>query len=50
MELEALVRKFRELAAFGAPHCSADELLVALATFPQMVNAADLIAMTTPKP
>jgi 2-methylcitrate dehydratase PrpD len=50
MTPEALERKFRELAAFGAPHCSADELLVALATFPQMVNAADLIGMTTPKP
>jgi 2-methylcitrate dehydratase PrpD len=45
----ALERKFRELAAFGAPHCSADELLEALRTFPQMANAADLIAMTTPQ-
>ena len=45
----ALERKFRELAAWGAPHCNADELLEALGRFPQMANAADLIAMTTPQ-
>lgn len=48
MSSEALERKFRELAAFGAPHCNADELLKALASFSQMANAADLIAMTLP--
>jgi hypothetical protein len=48
MTPEALERKFRELAAWGAPHCNADELLEALGRFPQMANAADLIAMTMP--
>ena len=43
---QALEHKFRELVAFGAPHCNADELLETLATFPQMANVADLIAMT----
>ena len=42
----ALEHKFRELVVFGAPHCSSDELLEALATFPQIANVADLIAMT----
>jgi hypothetical protein len=49
MTPEALERKFRELAAWGVPHCNADELLEALGRFPQMANAADLIAMTTPQ-
>lgn len=48
MTFAALERKFRELAAYGAPHCNTDELLQALARFPQMANAADLIAMTVP--
>jgi 2-methylcitrate dehydratase PrpD len=48
MTCAALERKFRELVAYGAPHCNADELLQALARFPQMANAADLIAMTVP--
>lgn len=49
MTSEALERKFRELAAWGAPHCHADELLEALARFAQMANVADLIAMTVPQ-
>jgi predicted aconitase len=46
MSPQALEHKFRELVTFGAPHCNADELLETLATFPQMANVADLIAMT----
>jgi 2-methylcitrate dehydratase PrpD len=46
MSQKALERKFRELVAFGSPHCNSDELLETLATFPQMANAADLMAMT----
>ncbi len=46
MSPQALEHKFRELVAFGAPHCNSDELLKTLTTFPQMANAADLIAMT----
>jgi hypothetical protein len=46
MSPQALEYKFRELVAFGAPHCNSDELLKTLATFPQMANAADLIALT----
>lgn len=42
----ALERKFRELTAFGAPHCHADQLLEALAAFSRMSNAAELINMT----
>ena len=49
MTSEALARKFRELAAWGAPHCHADELLEALDRFPQMANVAELIAMTVPQ-
>ena len=49
MTSEALARKFRELAAWGAPHCHADELLEALGRFPQMANVAELIAMTVPQ-
>ena len=49
MTSEALERKFRELAAWGAPHCHADELLEALGRFPQMANVSDLIAMTVPQ-
>ena len=46
MSRQALEQKFRELVAFGAPHCNSDELLETLVTFPQMANAADLVAMT----
>lgn len=46
MSQQALEQKFRELVAFGAPHCNADELLETLVRFPNMTNAADLIAMT----
>ena len=46
MSPQALEQKFRELVAFGAPHCNADELLETLVRFPNMTNAADLIAMT----
>ena len=46
MSQQALEHKFRELVTFGAPHSNADELLDALVRFPQMTNAADLIAMT----
>ncbi len=46
MSAQALEHKFCELVAFGAPHCNSDKLLEALARFPQMANAADLIAMT----
>jgi hypothetical protein len=49
MSPQALEYKFRELVAFGAPHCNADELLETLATFSQMANVADLIAMTVPQ-
>ncbi len=50
MAQDALEHKFRELAAFGAPHCHADELLQALAQFHEMANATDLIAMTVWRP
>lgn len=49
MSQQALEHKFYELAAFGAPHCNADELLEALVRFPQIANAADLIALTVPR-
>jgi predicted aconitase len=49
MSSRALEHKFRDLVAFGAPHCNADELLETLATFPKMANVADLIAMTLPQ-
>lgn len=49
MSPQALEQKFRELVAFGAPHCNSDELLETLAMFPQMANAANLIAMTIPQ-
>jgi len=46
MSLQSLEQKFRELVAFGAPHCNSDELLETLVRFPNMTNVADLIAMT----
>ena len=46
MSSQALEHKFRDLVAFGAPHCNSDKLLETLARFPQMANVADLIAMT----
>ncbi|MEY3755357.1 MAG: hypothetical protein RLY27_1974, partial [Pseudomonadota bacterium] len=46
MSSRALEHKFRELVAFGAPHCNSDKLLETLVRFPQMANVADLIAMT----
>jgi len=46
MSSQALEHKFRDLVAFGAPHCNSDKLLETLARFPQMANVADLMAMT----
>jgi hypothetical protein len=46
MGSQALEHKFRDLVAFGAPHCNSDKLLETLARFPQMANVADLMAMT----
>ncbi len=48
MSSKALENKFRELVAFGAPHCNADDLLEKLSKFIQMANIADLITMTVP--
>lgn len=44
----ALARKFRELVAYGAPHCDADTLLAALARYAHAERASDLIALTRP--
>ncbi|MEY4710648.1 MAG: hypothetical protein RIS88_98 [Pseudomonadota bacterium] len=46
----ALERKFRELVAFGSPHCDADRLLRALTGFAEGEDANALIAMTLPGP
>jgi predicted aconitase len=50
MSQQALEQKFRELVAFGSPHCNADELLETLVRFPQMTNVANLITMTVSQP
>jgi 2-methylcitrate dehydratase PrpD len=50
MSQQALEQKFRELVAFGSPHCNADELLETLVMFPQMTNVANLITMTVSQP
>jgi 2-methylcitrate dehydratase PrpD len=41
-----LEKKFRDLVAYGANHCDADQLLRALQDFPQAEDAADLFALT----
>jgi len=44
----ALTRKFRELVAYGAPHCDADRLLEALEHFPRASDVSTLWALTRP--
>ncbi|MEY4652565.1 MAG: hypothetical protein RI884_1146 [Pseudomonadota bacterium] len=45
----ALERKFRDLVAFGSPHCDADRLLQALSEFSDGADTHALIALTLPQ-
>ena len=42
----ALEKKFRELLAYGAPHCDADRLLDAMRGLPQTRDVADILRLT----
>jgi len=44
----ALTRKFRELVAYGAPHCDVESLLSALEHFPRTSDVSALWALTRP--